>query len=295
MIRRRVSDHHGIALLLVLLLLVILATTTATIAFATSSQSLAVFARTQQTQHKFAVDAALDVIHDQYVNGQIRSKLIKQGHLAGTIDLGQIRVKYRIWDEATKIRLQSIDKSDTKLKLPAGISEVTPRHVGVSGDHQPMLFEDAFVVGMDQLGEFYGSVDASPPQETAMIDLVTLWGDGRLNLYTASDDAIRMRFADADTVVADSIIAARRYGRQHDLNKLIATLGLNERQTKVVAMRLTAGPTAIAIRLSVRDDMRRSESFAVMKIVSGRPRLLLYRDLPPTRHGRLIGMEEGAQ
>lgn len=81
---------------------------------------------------------------------------------------------------------------------------------------------------------FAGYAEWLPPRTLAAhTEYLTLWGDGKLNLYSADgrtlDAAWRLHFG---TPLPQEIIAARRQAARPDINELLATLSLRESQLK---------------------------------------------------------------
>lgn len=270
--------ERGLALLVVLLIGSILAAMTGALAYAVSARRMASGARVAAQQNSQAMRSALDLLSVRWHQGRLKQKVADTGQAHGSFTLGEHRVAYRLWDESAKQPVLS----DSEARTPS-----------LSGDEQdlilrpsaqkaegpvPFLFEDVFEVPIDQLGDFYGSVE--PSKDTAAIDRLTLWSNGRINIHTADRETIRRVFSELGPKVAESVAALKRYSHADDIDRLTSRLGLKPRIQKLVRLRLTTQPATLTARLACEGPSLRSEAFAVIDVQSNELQVRLWRRLP---------------
>lgn len=281
--------QSGFALLIVLLILAIVAALTANLAYAISAHSLSVSARTHARQNRYCLEAALEVLRNRWRSGVLSQTMRDEGQAGGQLQIGDAIVQYRIWDEATKFQVNA----DPQQALPGPLHNRVRRARREAAEGRPLLFEEVFEIPADRLNAFYGGFEGA----AAPVDLITLWGDGRINVHTARETVVRARFADLDPVVVESILQLKRYRRVRDVEALVSRLGLPERLQQTARVRLIAEPRTLTIRLACHGPRLRTEGFVVLDVTQQRPRVVLWRDLPavgPSRLDELAGQRSVA-
>ncbi len=200
------SHQRGLVLLMTLLMTAILAAMTATMAYAVSAQNLASGAQVAAHQNRCSMEAALEVIDARWASGGLRETLIREGESTGEIQVGQAHVTYRIWDEATKLSYQrTSDENASAMLEGVALRPIEANEPAGSSKQQAYLFEDVFQVPLEDLKAFYGT----PANGKALLDRITLWTDGRVNVHTADEQVLRARFADMGTSVAESVVTLK--------------------------------------------------------------------------------------
>lgn len=263
-------------LLMVLVVLVILMTLTAALAWTVSTRSLSVDSRVSCRQNHYALIAAVKVIGQKLQRGELMLQIQDKGTADGTIRLGTAQVYYRVWDEAAKYKFT---RGSSKM-LPDFLKDLEVRIRTYDEkskiDGELFLFEDVFSVEMKELRQIYGPVS----EGKALVDLVTLWSDGRVNINTASDEALSLKLQDLHKETFERLLQLRRGRHIDSIEQLALRLRLSRRDRQILLTRLITRSNLMTIRLICQGQMLRSDAFAVVQFQEQGPVVRLWRDLP---------------
>jgi len=273
------------ALLSVLLIGTVLAAMTAVLSYAVASHRLATGSRVSAQQNHFAMEGAVNVLDAQWRTGSLREKVLRKGVASGDLEIGAADVRYRMWDEATKLPLIQLSSEQIAGALREGYQAVL-RSGAVKESDSPLLLESVFEVPTDQLGSVYGRL-GQQDWESVAIDQFTLWTGGRVNVRTADEEVLRRRFADLGDRVVQNVLALKRFRNIRDRDALVRRLGLEPQLQELVALRLVTEPQVVTVRLSCHGPRLRTEGFAVLDVEESGLKLRLWHELPaagPSRH-----------
>ncbi len=274
-------SHHrfhrqGFVLLLVLLTIVVLGTVTGALAWVVSSKSLSIDSRVASCQNHYAMRAAIDVLIHKLQGDDFTLRWRAKRSYGGRMTIGSRKIVYKLWDESGKYRYARehygalpsfLNKMGVTLRVQGNASEET----------KILLFEDVFNVELGKLVDFYG-----PSLEgKAMVDKVTLWSDGRINVNTSDDEVIRLCLKGINQPILEKLQQLRRERKIADLNELAIALGTNPRDKNILLSRLTTRTTRIAVRMVCLGPTLRSDAFMILYMGGKVPKIKLWRDLPP--------------
>lgn len=267
--------REGFTLVMVLAALTLLSVLVGLWAWKVSARTAGVENRLAHQQNLSAMRASVEVLAQMVCRGDL-PELGKRGKVKGCLTLGQVRVAYTAWDENMKF-FPPLAGAASLPQLPDGVAVVYRGDCAGGDAGEPLLFEDVFDVPADALGRFYGP---SQPGRPAVIDSLTLWSDRRLNINTAGEAAIRLACKDLPEDKLLMLLELRRLQKVKNLPALCATLHLSHDQRNVVMSRLTVASRAIAACLTAQGPLLRTDALVVVDL-SGRPRIRLWKDLPP--------------
>ena len=274
--RPAVNLQQGFVLIAVLVMLVVFTVTTGSLAWSVSIRSLGVNSRVAHNQNCLAMTAALAIIDRKLRDGELASRVCSEGFGQGIIRLGSVSVYYQVWDEAGKYKV----KPGSSSVLPdflAGLGVKLRTDQGkAKAQWKTLLYEDVFEVGLGELAKFYGP----NPERKAVVDKVTLWSDGRLNVNTATSEALTVHLAGMDPESLERLLELRRRRPILDLGQVVFSLHLGQRDAQIVLSRLTTQTNRLAVRLVCQGKTLRSDAFVVMDLETNGPEVLLWRDLP---------------
>lgn len=232
--------QSGIALIMTLMLVALLAALGAGLATSTSIESIRASRTANDLQHTLAVDSALR----RFVRTDpSKLQLTASGDRWFELYVGDCAVRCRVANDAAKLDVAAFADEGQKNLLERKLRDLARRmdlpevHVDARPVHKNWRKRDrvASFVWFDQLfvapeiGVTFSDLDTviANPEQIVWSDVVTLWGDGRVDVRAAPDDVIRVVLADIDRGAAESIIEARRTGDgnlvQPDLPKQVAS------------------------------------------------------------------------
>lgn len=276
MTRTKVTDRRGVALLLTMLLLVLLVTIAGELATLTTTQSV-IQARSGHTlQHELAVESLVRVLPACLEgSGAAPSPLVRDLDADGVasleLNLGECEVRCVVDDDGGKfspVLFQRDDQRDSlerKLKLLAW-------HTGLSSSYvhlRPLMTPHGDAVGhgerryrtFDQLIDASGAVEifhlAGAPA-TTWSDVLTLWGDGRIDLRRAPEAVLESALEDLRPGLGRELLARRPPDRSSDFREA-ALARIDAELRPAVAARITFGGRryALDVDTAIGADRRR--------------------------------------
>jgi len=270
-----IPDHQqGFVLVTVLVMLVVFTVTTGSLAWAVSTRSLGVNSRVGHYQNCLAMMSALEVIDLKLREGELATQVCSEGFGEGMVKLGSASVYYQVWDEAGKYKV----KPGSSNVLPGFLADLGVKlrtdQEALTVKWEAASFEDVFEINLDELAKFYGP----DTQRKAVVDRVTLWSNGRLNINTASDEALAVHLEGMDTEALKRLLQLRH--PVFDLDQVVSDLRLSQRDARIVLSRLTTQTSRLAVRLICQGRTLRSDAFAVIDSDPNGLEILLWRDLP---------------
>lgn len=271
------SCRDGFVLLIVLFAVAMLSAVTGTLAWGISTRSLCTDSRVAGQRNNLALAGALYVIAQKCGRGQSAAEIQKTGGTSGTVRLGSTVIHYRAWDEASKLRFVAGNSPEAQQDLKVWGLRLRSDKDKPAAAEGLLLFEDVFEIGFEELPKIYG-----PNAEgRAVVEGLTLWSDGRLNINTAEDEVLRRHLKGMEPEKINRLLQLRKSRYIGDVRQLPSLLGLNRRDQRIVSMKLTTRTRRLGVRLICKGRTLRTDAFVVVDVEGGKPVIRLWRDLPP--------------
>lgn len=283
------NSRGAFALLTTMLLLVLLIAVTAELSTLAATGAMSTQRGVQSLHHQLAVDSAILWIHEQLPSKEGREPdlykdLETLGQAKLTFDIGKVHVEALLRSDAAKLNPTRWQRADQQGMLSRKLSTLQQRFSlsgrpqlqpiasevngpryrwfdQVIGDAQP----ESFFRWNEQLG--------TPPTETVWTDVITFWGDGKIDLRYASADVLEATLEDLCPGLAETLLAARTANRSMDI---VATALANvpDDLRNQIAERLTFGARRFAIRLQTSIGADRRQWYLVVNLGGEKPQVL---------------------
>lgn len=282
------SHRRSIALLMTLMLVAFLATLGAGLATTASVESIRSARHANDLQHELAVDSALRWFAK--AEDKIKTDSTKSSSRNRWFDLvvGDCTVHCRVAYDAAKLDVTAYAGKGQTVMLERKLRDLGRRMdlPDVKVDARPIhkswrkrerlasyvWFDQLFVD--PEVGAYFNTIypEASESEPVSWSDVVTLWGDGRVDVRYAPDDVLRVVLSDVDRSAAEQIIAARAEGDENPMPR-----DLDGSIDKQVRDRLTTNSNRYALTLETAIDADRRSWYVVAEVGGTRIRKIHYR------------------
>ncbi len=214
--------RRAFVLLTTLLLLVLLITAAAQLATATSMDSVRVGRRANYLQHRLAVDSMLRLLSAELAaSDRLTTELDRFGRARRATTLGSCSVRCDLTDDAAKLDVMAFDADrslERKLEqlarrydLPRCRIKLRPADPERTDLPRRHWWFDQLAVDVAPAG-FFGaapSADGAAVVRPVWSDVVTVFGDGRVDLRRVPGDILEVVLSDVDRSLARRLVAAR--------------------------------------------------------------------------------------
>lgn len=290
--RRPACRRRSFALLLSLLLIGLVMAITAELVTATSTASVVSARRARTLAHDLAVDGAMLVLADRLGDDENNPWIaaLDANGVVTRIDfaIGEVVVTCAVRDDGARFNpLQFQDDPQrprlerklallaTKLSLPPARVELRPivteraRPAAVRYRSYDQLLDD---LEPESIFRWDERVD-SERGKLAWSDVVTLWGDGRIDLWRANEPVLEAVLEDIRPGLGRAMLATRSVKPSQDL--LAAALTRVDAEIRQeVAARVTYDARRYALRIDTTIHADRRRWFIVATIHEGRVKVL---------------------
>jgi Tfp pilus assembly protein PilX len=291
----RAHRRQGVALVVTLLLVLLLTAVTTRLVTTGGVEAVCASRRAHTLQHRLAVDSVLRLAAAELQgNSVIDREYTRAGTRAFDLELGPCRVRCRIANDAAKLNVKTFEADGRqqlltrklqelgrRLNLPAATVKLRPSKPPKSGGSRTanvsrycwydQLFREATGGAWFRWG-----VDAPGPEALVWSDVVTLFGDDRVDVRHARPEVLQVLLEDLDRSVAGDIIAARESGRP--ANVLESGLeGVEPTVREGIRQRLTASSQRYALTIETAIHGDRRQWYVVATIDDGRVQTVHYR------------------
>lgn len=221
-IRNKAAWHRrrGIALLMTLLVVVLLIAVVSRLTTATATQALIESRRQQTLRHELALDSLSFVMRDWFVPEGVDAvvgELDRQGFADRNVDIGPVKVRARVRDDATKVNPNRFGEPhglESKLDLLATRLGLNPASINLAPlktDKQPYR-----TFGQVLSGEAAAFTPLEATSSPAWSDVLTLWGDGRVALRRADETVLDVVLEDLKPDLGRELLKHRLADRSKD-------------------------------------------------------------------------------
>ncbi|MBN1510669.1 MAG: hypothetical protein JXB13_01520 [Phycisphaerae bacterium] len=285
-IRRR----SGVALVMTLLLVVLAAAVSARLVATAGIEAVRTHRSVNTLQHGLAVDSAIRVaaVHlDRRSPERGPDGLLEADPV--TFTLGECVVWCRIADDGGKFNVaafatpeqdrtlaSNLRRLQRSLSLPAARVDLRPSEAGPDEPAVPRyVWFDQVLADRSPDGVFRDPADASE-DTLAWSDVVTFFGDGRVDVRRARPEVLRAVLADVGPQAADAILAARHHATESaTLAELLQKVGPEDRERVQSRIALDLQRYALTIETRIGSDCRRW--YVVATLAHGRVQHVNYR------------------
>lgn len=288
----RIRTSRGYVLLLVLLMLPLASVAMASVARITLSEALEASNRQDELQRKWVGVTVRQTLARQLpaiLEASLPDHEPPPPTLHRTLDLGQVNLRIRLTDEQARVHVQRLltNHNDDRIHTAALIQQlIDPRYgmVGIriqpSDVHatprtlRPELasrFTNNRELQLWSFGQLFTVDRLDPawlvpesPDQPALMDQLTLWSDGRVNLFTAEAEAIRIACSPAiDERIVQNLLDLRDQFPNHSLDAILGRMELERSQRRFLGQALTdrSDVYGIWIRLELADRVETSALF----------------------------------
>ncbi len=276
------NRRRGLALIVTLLLIVMLIAATSRMATTAASTSIRNRSRANTLQHELAVDSILRVAADLLQNNStVMSDLRRDGFAVLEDRLGECLVRCRIGSDAGKLNVNAFGRDEDRptlrrklirlgqrLDLPdvrVQLSPVRKRYIENAAGQRinlpayitfDQLFGRRTIYGVFRLDESDRRNEQANRLEWS--DVVTLYGDGRVDLRYVNPEVLKVVLDDVAPGVHRQIIEYREHaGRSLNLTKALATCPTDKRNAIRKRLGLDIARYAFTIETAIDNDRRR--------------------------------------
>ena len=271
-------QRDAFALLTTILLIAMLVAVSIELTTLTATHAVSEARRHQTLAHDLAVDSALLLLADQLAStGAGPSDLIRRldllGRATATFEVGEVAVHCTIYDDAAKFNPNAFQRCDRQPLLKRKLTSLASRRSlpRATVDLKPLLtrrsdgsgtlyrWYDQFLSGVEPGSMFRWNEELEDHrQRPVWSDVVTFWGDGRIDLRRVDQDVLEAVLEDIRPGLARLLLAARPADRSIDFAEAALTRVHAEIRQKVAA-RLTYDAHRYAIRMdtAIGADRRR--------------------------------------
>lgn len=278
----------GFALLMSMLLITLLLAVTAELVSVTSVEAISSARRNRTCAHELAVDSALLVLAEQLSAENTQgSPLIRQLDQAGvacmSFPIGPVAVRCTLRDDAAKLSPLPFQRPDQQQKLTRKLTTLAGRRAlpPVKVALKPVVRDSSSPAG--PVYHWYDQVlsDVQPGavfrwnegadikgQMPVWSDVLTFWGDGRIDLRRVDADVLEATLEDIRPGLGRLMLAARPADRSLSfLQSALARVHAEIRQQ--VAARVTYNTRRYAIRMDTAVDADLRRWYVVATIAGG--------------------------
>lgn len=277
------TERSSFALIATLLLIVLMITTGAALSTAAGVEAVIADRQARTGMHELAVESALVVIAarlaDTDAGARVLGDLDRRGSHHLGLHTGQVHVYCRITDDGAKFNPNLFPRPDQANLLARKLIMLATRSglQAAALNPRPIVTEygstpgrryaslDQIVDGDGALVHHWQIADYQRPN-FAWSDVLTCWGDGRVDLRRAGRDALEAALDDLAPGLSSKLLAARP--AQPGVNYLQAALERVDAGIRPqVAQRITGNAHRYAVRLNtdIEGDVRRWYVVATIK------------------------------
>lgn len=278
---------RGFTLLATVLLITLLIATVSELATLTATDALVASRRSRTLTHRLAVDSAMRYLADLLSNETnldgINEEMARLGESYRSFAVGDAIVECRLRDDSARFNPRFFQKDSDQTLLSRKLNLLLTDH-GLGGrvTLQPLAKKqdsektETRYVWYDQLlscvqpGDFFlwDVPTGGPSNKVVWSDVVTLWGDGRVNTSRASEAVLHAALDDIRPDLARLIVKARRKNSTDD-PALSALRDVPAELRGRVHERVTVDAVRFAIRLDTRVGHDHRRWYVVAEIKTG--------------------------
>jgi len=295
----KVNRRRGVALVITLMVVVLLVSVTARLASTAAVEAVRASRRVNTLQHELAVDSLIRAVAGELsAEGALAKEFERRGHTQLTCELGDCRAACRIANDAAKFNVAAFAADRDRRLLQRKLTalgrrmslppvKVNPRPVHAKRSREVgkarYLWYDQLFRGPSPEAFFrrrgteaVEAVEVGDAESLAWSDVVTLFGDGQVDIGHAEPEVLRVLLEDVDRSAALALAAARRRGadgtrRGQVLSKLPTSVRRKIKSRVGTGLRRYA----LTIETAIRSDRRRW--YVVADMAKGEVSQVYYR------------------
>lgn len=283
------SKRRAFALLTTMLLLVLLIAVTAELSTLAATGAMSTQRRIQSLHHELAVDSAIPWVHEQLRIKEGREPdlfkdLDSVGQAELAFDIGEVHVQALLRSDAAKLNPTHWHRPDQQGVLLRKLSTLQQRFSlsgrpdlrPIAGDESPMRYRwfDQIVGDADPESFFRWDEQRSVSgSDTVWSDVITFWGDGKIDLRFANADMLEAVLEDLRPGLAGTILSAKKANPARDV-MASAPANVSDDIRNQIAERLTFNAKRFAIRLQTSIGADRRQWYLVVNLGGEKPQVL---------------------